>query len=36
VQSQDKIFVIPVATRKIEKVIQAPASSGPDPYVPMR
>src|SRR5262249_25681362 len=29
VQSQDKVFVIPLATRKIEKVIQAPASSGP-------
>jgi YVTN family beta-propeller protein len=36
VQSQDKVFVIPLATRKIERVIQTPAGSGPDPYVPMR
>ena len=36
VQSQDKIFVIPLATRKIEKVISAPAGAGPDPYLPLR
>ena len=36
VQSQDKIFVIPLATRKIENVIAAPAGSGPDPYLPLR
>ena len=35
VQSQDKIFVIPLASRKIEKIISAPAGSGPDPYLPL-
>jgi hypothetical protein len=36
VQSQDKIFVISLVTRKIEKVISAPAGAGPDPYLPLR
>jgi YVTN family beta-propeller protein len=36
VQAQDKIFVIPVADRRIEKVIAAPAGSGPDPYLQLR
>ena len=35
VQSQDKIFVIPLASRKIEKTISAPEGSGPDPYLPL-
>ncbi len=35
VQAQDKIFVIPLATRKIDRVITLPASSGPDPYLPL-
>ncbi|MEP6716843.1 MAG: YncE family protein [Terriglobia bacterium] len=36
VQSQDKIFVIPLATRKIERTIATPPGSGPDPYLPLR
>ena len=36
VQSQDKIFVIRLATRKIEKVISTPPGAGPDPYLPLR
>ena len=36
VQSQDKIFVISLARREIEKVISAPPGSGPDPYLPLR
>ncbi len=36
VQSQDKIFVISLAGRKIEKVISTPPGSGPDPYLPLR
>ena len=36
VQSQDKIFVIRLSTRKIEKIIDAPPGSGPDPYLPLR
>jgi hypothetical protein len=36
VQSQDKIFVIPLRTRKIERIISAPPGSGPDPYLPLR
>ncbi len=35
VQSQDKIFVIPLATRTIEKVIAATPGAGPDPYLPL-
>jgi len=35
VQSQDKIFMIDLATRKIEKVISAPPGAGPDPYLPI-
>jgi hypothetical protein len=36
VQAQDKIFVISIADRKIERVITAPAASGPDPFRPLR
>jgi YVTN family beta-propeller protein len=36
VQSQDKIFVIPLRTRKIERTISTPPGSGPDPYLPLR
>jgi hypothetical protein len=34
--SQDKIFVIPLRTRKIERIISAPPGCGPDPYLPLR
>lgn len=36
VQSQDKIFVISLNSRRIEKVISAPHGAGPDPYLPLR
>jgi hypothetical protein len=36
VQSQDKVFVIPLRTRRIERIISTPPGSGPDPYLPLR
>ncbi len=36
VQSQDKIFVISIAGRRLEKVISAPPGSGPDPVRPLQ
>jgi YVTN family beta-propeller protein len=36
VQDQDKVFVISVADRKIERVIELPKGSGPDPAIPLR
>lgn len=33
VQDQDKIFVVSIAERKIVKVIETPAKSGPDPVM---
>ena len=36
VQADDKIFVIPLATRRIEKIIQTPKGAGPDPYLFIR
>ena len=35
VQDQDKVFFISVATRKIERVIQLPKDTGPDPAIPL-
>ncbi len=35
VQSQDKIFVLSIAGRKVERVIEAPKGSGPDPFLPL-
>ena len=31
-----KLFVIPLRTRKIERIISTPPGSGPDPYLPLR
>lgn len=36
VQDQDKVFVLSVADRKIERVIELPKGSGPDPAIPLR
>jgi YVTN family beta-propeller protein len=36
VQAQDRIFVISVAGRKVECIIEAPKGSGPDPFLPLR
>jgi YVTN family beta-propeller protein len=35
VQDQDKVFVISVAERKVERVIELPKGSGPDPVIPL-
>ena len=35
VQDQDKLFFISVPARKIERVIQLPKDSGPDPAIPL-
>lgn len=35
VQDQDKVFVISVADRKVERVIELPKGSGPDPVIPL-
>jgi YVTN family beta-propeller protein len=35
VQDQDKVFVISVAERKVERVIELPKGSGPDPAIPL-
>lgn len=35
VQDQDKVFVISVPDRSIERVIQLPKGSGPDPAIPL-
>jgi hypothetical protein len=34
-QEADKIAVISVADRKIERVIDTPKGSGPDPVIPL-
>jgi len=36
IQDQDKVVFVSVAKRSIEKVIQLPAGSGPDPVIPLR
>jgi YVTN family beta-propeller protein len=36
VQEQDKVFVISVAERRIERVIETPEGSGPDPAIPLQ
>ncbi len=36
VQELDKVFVISVADRKVERVIELPKGSGPDPAIPLR
>jgi YVTN family beta-propeller protein len=36
IQDQDKIFYISVPERKVERVIQLPKGSGPDPAIPLR
>lgn len=35
VQDQDKVFVISVPERKVERVIELPKGSGPDPAIPL-
>ena len=35
VQDQDKVFFISVPNRKIERVIETPKGSGPDPAIPL-
>ena len=35
VQDRDKLFFISVAARKIERVIQLPKDTGPDPVIPL-
>jgi YVTN family beta-propeller protein len=35
VQDQDKVFFISVADRKIERVVETPKGSGPDPAIPL-
>ena len=35
VQDQDKVFVISVTDRKVERVIELPKGSGPDPVIPL-
>jgi hypothetical protein len=35
VQDQDKVFVISVPDRKIERVIETPKGAGPDPVIPL-
>jgi YVTN family beta-propeller protein len=35
VQDQDKVFVLSVAERRIERVIELPKGSGPDPVIPL-
>jgi YVTN family beta-propeller protein len=35
IQDQDKVFVISVADRKVERIIELPKGSGPDPVIPL-
>ncbi|MGE5489044.1 MAG: YncE family protein [bacterium] len=35
IQAQDKICVISMSTRELERTIMAPSGSGPDPYLPL-
>jgi hypothetical protein len=35
IQDQDKVVFISVAGRKIERVIDLPKGSGPDPAIPL-
>jgi YVTN family beta-propeller protein len=35
VQDQDKVFFISVAQRKVERILETPKGSGPDPAIPL-
>jgi hypothetical protein len=35
IQDQDKVVFVSVAGRKIERVIDLPKGSGPDPVIPL-